>query len=85
MKTWKRFTAPLLAAIVAYVSLAAVTQLHSLSGNEAPSGFETPTLAENPGSQSHGNGLVDDATAWRNTSRVSKRKTASTKRLGPLF
>jgi CxxC motif-containing protein (DUF1111 family) len=83
MKTWKRFTAPLLAAIVV-VSLAAVTQLHSLSGNEAPSGFETPTLTENPGSQSHGNGLVDDAT-FGATQAVFEEEDGVDKGLGPLF
>jgi hypothetical protein len=61
MKTWKRFTAPMLVAALVVLP-AVVPQLLSQSGNEAPTGFETPTLKENPGSQSKGNGLVDDAT-----------------------
>lgn len=61
MKTWKRFTAPVLVAVLVILP-AAVTQLLSQTGDEAPTGFETPTLSENPGSQSKGNGLADDAT-----------------------
>jgi CxxC motif-containing protein (DUF1111 family) len=83
MKTWKRFTAPLLAAIVV-VSVAAVTQLHSLSGNEAPSGFETPTLSENPGSQSHGNGLVDDTT-FGGSQAVFEEADGVDEGLGPIY
>jgi CxxC motif-containing protein (DUF1111 family) len=82
MKTWKRFTAPLAAMLV--VSFAAVTQLHSTSGNEAPSGFETPTLSENPGSQSHGNGLVDDAT-FGGTQAVFEEADGVDEGLGPIY
>jgi len=28
---------------------------------DAPAGYDTPTLSENPGSQSHGNGMLADA------------------------
>ena len=83
MKTWKRFTAPLVAAIVV-VSLAAVTQLSSSPGNEAPSGFETPTLSDNPGSQSHGNGMVDDAT-FGAAQAVFEDEEGVDKGLGPLY
>jgi len=61
MRTWKRFTTPLIAAALVLLP-ATATQLISQAGNEAPTGFDTPTLSEGPGSQSHGNGLVDDAT-----------------------
>ncbi|HWZ84498.1 MAG TPA: di-heme oxidoredictase family protein [Terriglobales bacterium] len=83
MKTWKRFTAPLVAATVV-VSLAAVTQLFSSPGNEAPSGFDTPTLSNNPGSQSHGNGMVDDAT-FGAAQAVFEDSEGVDKGLGPLY
>jgi hypothetical protein len=35
------------------------TGLAQQSATEAPAGFETPTLAENPGSKSTSNGIVE--------------------------
>ncbi|MBI3478315.1 MAG: c-type cytochrome [Acidobacteria bacterium] len=83
MKTWKVWTAPLLAAGLIILP-AAVTRLSSQPGNEAPSGFETPTLSENPGSQSHGNGLVDDAT-FGAAQAVFEESDGVDKGLGPLY
>lgn len=83
MKTWKRFNAPLLAAMLVVLP-AAVTQLSSQPGNEAPTGFETPTLSENPGSQSKGNGLIDDA-AFGATQAVFEEADGVDKGLGPLY
>jgi len=83
MKTCKRLTAPLL--VVALVVLpAALTQLLSQQGNEAPAGFETPTLSDNPGSQSHGNGFVDDA-AFGATQAFFEEADGVDKGLGPLY
>jgi CxxC motif-containing protein (DUF1111 family) len=83
MKTWKRLRAPLLAATLV-VCFAAVTHLYSQSGNEAPSGFDTPTLSNNPGSQSHGNGMVDDAT-FGATQAVFEEEDGIDKGLGPIY
>jgi hypothetical protein len=40
------------------VSVVAVAQL---AATEAPTGFDTPTLVENPGSQSVSNGIAEPA------------------------
>jgi CxxC motif-containing protein (DUF1111 family) len=83
MKTCKRFTAPLLVAALVAV-LATVTQLLSQQGNEAPAGFDTPTLSTNPGSLSKGNGLVDDVT-FGNTQAVFEEEDGVEKGLGPIY
>ncbi|PYX30755.1 MAG: hypothetical protein DMG80_11630 [Acidobacteria bacterium] len=83
MKTCKRFTAPLLVAALVVV-LATVTQLLSQQGNEAPTGFDTPTLSTNPGGQSKGNGLVDDVT-FGNTQAVFEEEDGVDKGLGPIY
>lgn len=83
MKTCKRFTAPLLVAALVVV-LATVTQLLSQQGNEALTGFDTPTLSTNPGSQSKGNGLVDDVT-FGNTQAVFEEEDGVDKGLGPIY
>ena len=85
MKTWKlwKLTAPLLAAAL-FVLPAAVTQLFSQPGNEAPTGFETPTLTDNPGSQSHGNGFIDDAT-FGGTQASFEQEEGVDKGLGPIY
>ena len=83
MKIWNRWTAPLLAATL-IVSPAAVKQLSSTPGNEAPTGFATPTLSDNPGSQSHGNGFVDDA-SFGAAQAVFEESDGVDKGLGPLY
>jgi len=83
MKTCKRFTAPLLVAALVILP-AVVTQLLSQQGNEAPAGFDTPTLSANPGSQSKGNGLVDDAT-FGTTQAVFEEEDGVDKGLGPIY
>ena len=83
MENWKRFTAPVLAAVLLILP-AAVTQLRSQAGNEAPTGFDTPTLSNNPGSQSHGNGMVDDAT-FGSFQATFEEEDGVDKGLGPLY
>jgi CxxC motif-containing protein (DUF1111 family) len=53
---------------------------------EAPSGFDTPTLAQNPGSQSVSNGIVEPAgdTYALDQSKFEQAHDASTG-LGPVF
>lgn len=83
MKIWKRFAAPVLVAALVILP-AAVTQLLSQTGDEAPTGFETPTLSENPGSQSKGNGLVDDAT-FGSVQAAFEEDNGVDKGLGPIY
>jgi CxxC motif-containing protein (DUF1111 family) len=83
MKIWKRFAIPLLAAALVILP-ASDTQLLSQQGNEAPSGFDTPTLSANPGSQSKGNGLVDDAT-FGATQAIFEEEDGVDKGLGPIY
>jgi CxxC motif-containing protein (DUF1111 family) len=83
MENWKRFTAPVLVAALIILP-AAVTQLFSQAGNEAPTGFATPTLSNNPGSQSHGNGMVDDTT-FGSAQAVFEEEDGIDKGLGPLY
>ena len=83
MKIRKRFTVPFLFAAL-IVLPAAVTHVLSQSGNEAPTGFDTPTLSDNPGSQSKGNGLVDDAT-FGGTQAVFEEEDGIDKGLGPIY
>jgi CxxC motif-containing protein (DUF1111 family) len=83
MKTCKRFTAPLLVAALVILP-AAVTQLLSQQGNEAPVGFDTPTLSVNPGSQSIGNGLVDHVT-FGASQAVFEESDGVDEGLGPIY
>jgi CxxC motif-containing protein (DUF1111 family) len=83
MKTWKRLTAPLLVAALVVLP-AAVAHKNHQSQNEAPTGFDTPTLSDNPGSQSKGNGMVDDAT-FGSTQAVFEEADGVDKGLGPLY
>jgi CxxC motif-containing protein (DUF1111 family) len=83
MKTCKRLIAPVLVAVLVLLP-AAVTQLLSQQGNEAPTGFDTPTLTENPGSQSKGNGLVDDTT-FGGMQAVFEEEDGIDKGLGPIY
>ena len=85
MKNWKRSIAPVLVAALV-VLFAAVTQLLSQAGNEAPTGFSTPTLSENPGSQSVSNGLPEPAgDTFANDQSVFEEAEGVDKGLGPLY
>src|SRR5689334_11654390 len=63
------------------VSVVAVAQQAAI---EAPTGFDTPTLVENPGSQSVSNGIAEPAgEVSPSTSRFTKPRTTSIAGLGP--
>ena len=49
---------------------------------DAPAGYDTPTLSENPGSQSHGNGMLADAD-FSAAREHSKRQMAWTRAWAP--
>jgi CxxC motif-containing protein (DUF1111 family) len=83
MRIQNRFTAPLLVAALAVLA-ATVGRVNSQSGNEAPTGFDTPTMSENPGSQSHSNGLVDDVT-FGSMQATFEEEDGVDKGLGPVY
>jgi CxxC motif-containing protein (DUF1111 family) len=79
----KRFSVAILLMGVMAFGLAGVAQQ---SPSEAPAGFDTPTLAQNPGSQSISNGIAEppgDTYALDQT-RFEQDHDASTG-LGPVF
>jgi CxxC motif-containing protein (DUF1111 family) len=84
MNTWKGLTASLLAATLVVLPVAVAGKHHASAQNEAPAGFETPTLSNNPGSASKGNGLVDDA-AFGATQAIFEESDGVDKGLGPLY
>ncbi len=86
MKTWKRFTAPLLAAVLVVLPAAVAKRLHQQSQNEAPTGFTTPTLSDNPGSQSVSNGLPEPAGDTFATDQAQfEEEEGIDKGLGPIY
>src|SRR5258708_27941786 len=84
MNQWKGITASLLAATLVVLPAAVAGKHHPTAQNEAPTGFDTPTLSDNPGSQSHGNGLVDDVT-FGGTQANFEEEEGIDKGLGPLY
>jgi len=85
MKTWKRFTAPLLVAALALLP-AAVAHRSQQAQNEAPTGFLTPTLADNPGSQSVSNGLPEPAgDTFGKDQSVFEESEGVDNGLGPIY
>src|SRR5258708_3960330 len=84
MNQWKGITASLLAATLVVLPAAVAGKHHPTAQNEAPTGFDTPTLSDNPGSQSHGNGLVDDVT-FGGTQANFEEEEGIDKGLGPLL
>ena len=86
MKTWKRFTAPLLVAALVVMSAAVATQFHPPAQNEAPTGFLTPTLSANPGSQSVSNGLPEPSgDTFANDQSVFEESEGVDNGLGPIY
>ena len=72
----------LLVAIVA-VGLAGLAQD---TPTEAPPGFDTPTLVQNPGSQSHSNGIAQPAgDSYANDQKVYETTHDPSTGLGPVF
>jgi CxxC motif-containing protein (DUF1111 family) len=65
------------------ITLAGVAQQ---SATEAPAGFDTPTLAQNPGSQSKSNGIVEPAgDSFALDQRVYEQIHDVSTGLGPVF
>jgi hypothetical protein len=62
------------------------TGLAQQSATEAPAGFETPTLAENPGSKSTSNGIVEPpGDAFAVDQQIYERIHDVNSGLGPVF
>ena len=89
MKNWKRSIAPVLVAAVVVLAAAAtqlLSQAKQQAQNEAPTGFSTPTLAENPGSQSVSNGLPEPTgDTFGNDQSVFEEAEGVDKGLGPVY
>jgi len=84
MNPWKRFAAPILAA--ALLILPAAIAARRQADNEAPTGFTTPTLSDNPGSQSVSNGLPEPAgDTFANDQSVFEEEEGLDKGLGPVY
>jgi len=71
---------------IAALSLSGAAQQPQQSATEAPAGFDTPTLSDNPGSQSHSNGILElpNDTFAIDQSRFEQTHDAKTG-LGPVF
>ncbi|HUM04867.1 MAG TPA: di-heme oxidoredictase family protein [Terriglobales bacterium] len=86
MKPWRRFAVPLLLTALIVLPAALAKKRRLQPQNEALTGFATPTLSENPGSQSTSNGLpeptgdtfVEDQAAFEEADGVDKG-------LGPIY
>lgn len=56
------------------------------TATEAPAGFETPTLVQNPGSESHSNGIGEPAgDTFRTDQRVFEEEEDASTGLGPVY
>jgi CxxC motif-containing protein (DUF1111 family) len=63
-----------------------VSKLQSQSAQEAPAGFKTPTLVENPGSQSVSNGIAEPASdTFAEDQATFEEQEDIAKGLGPLY
>ncbi|MFY9560738.1 MAG: di-heme oxidoredictase family protein [Terriglobales bacterium] len=86
MKTWKRFTAPLLAVALIVLPAAVAKRSHQQAQNEAPTGFSTPTLSDNPGSQSVSNGLPEPAgDTFANDQAQFEEEEGIDRGIGPVY
>jgi len=77
-----------LAVLVLLLAVMAIgfTGLAQQSATEAPAGFETPTLAENPGSQSTSNGIVEPpGDTFAPEQQIYERIHDVNSGLGPVF
>jgi len=77
-----------IAVLVLLLAVMAIgfTGLAQQSATEAPAGFETPTLAENPGSQSTSNGIVEPpGDTFALDQQIYERIHDVNSGLGPVF
>jgi CxxC motif-containing protein (DUF1111 family) len=81
-------TPTVIAALVLLLAILAVgfAGLAQQSASEAPAGFETPTLADNPGSKSTSNGLIEPpGDTFALDQQVYERIHDANSGLGPVF
>lgn len=87
MTKTKRYSSTLLMCMT--ICGATLTAVPAQPAPDAPTGFDTPTLVENPGSQSHSNGIAPPPTAPADTfaldQQVYEREHDVTDGLGPLY
>jgi CxxC motif-containing protein (DUF1111 family) len=84
MKHWKVSSAVLCLLGLLALSPAFVLNLRSDTAPEAPTGFSTPTLSENPGSKSESNGMVDQPT-FANDQATFEEADGVDEGLGPVY
>ncbi|HEY1462342.1 MAG TPA: di-heme oxidoredictase family protein [Terriglobales bacterium] len=80
----------IIAAVFSFGLLAAglgvAGKLHSQSAKEAPSGYSTPTLTDNPGSQSVSNGMPQPANdTFADDQATFEEEDGVDKGLGPIY
>jgi len=86
MKTWKRFAFPILLAALLVLPAALATKRRLQPQNEAPTGFTTPTLSDNPGSQSVSNGLPEPpGDTFAEDQSTFEESDGVDKGLGPIY
>lgn len=67
-------------------ALGVAVKLHSQSATEAPSGYNTPTLTDNPGSQSVSNGIPQPANdTFADDQSTFEEEDGVDKGLGPIY
>ena len=73
-------------AVIVAVGVLGLAGLAQESATEAPAGFETPTLVQSPGSQSHSNGLSEPAGDTFAADQGSyEQENDATTGLGPVY
>jgi len=66
--------------------LGTVTYVLSQGSTQAPAGFDTPTLSQNPGSQSHSNGFPESiGSNFANDQSIFEEQDGLDKGLGPVY
>jgi CxxC motif-containing protein (DUF1111 family) len=85
MKRQKIFAAIFTFCLIA-AALGVANKLHSQSATEAPSGYNTPTLTNNPGSQSISNGMPQPANdTFADDQATFEEEDGVDKGLGPIY
>jgi len=75
-----------LTLIIPLLCFAVVATIAQQQATEAPTGFDTPTLAANPGTQSSNNGLIEPAgDIFANDQKVFELVHDGSNGLGPVF
>ena len=85
METWK--TLVLVASLATLIIMpASGSSVHHNDATEAPTGFDTPTLSDNPGSQSTSNGMSEPSgDTFAEDQATFEEEEGVDKGLGPVY